>query len=233
MNRDQVLGDLRAMGSRESAAGMARFGISSTNTLGISVPLLRQTARRISRDHALALELWDSGIHEARVLASMIDDPKLVTSEQMDAWVADFDSWDVCDHACGNLFDRTPYAFEKVAAWSDREEEYVRRAAFALLAELAIHDKRAPDECFSACFPLIITAAVDERNFVKKAVNWAVRQIGKRNIALNAQAIALSRDLQQIDSRSARWIAADALRELQGDAVQGRLQLVARKRATR
>lgn len=232
MNRDEVLDDLRGMSSSESAAGMARFGISSTNTLGISVPLLRRTARRIGRDHALALELWASGIHEARILASMIDDPALVTPAQMDAWASDLDSWDVCDHACGNLFDRTRFAFDKVAEWSMREEEYVRRAAFALLAELAVHDKRASDERFIACFPLILTAASDERNFVKKAVNWAVRQIGKRNIALNAQAIVLAREIQQLDSRSARWIAADALRELKSDAVQERLQRAARKRAS-
>ena len=202
---------------------MARYGINSNGTLGITIPQLRELAKQIGTDHALALELWRSGIHDARTLASMIDDPTLVTPEQMDDWVKDFDSWDVCDQVCGNLFDRTPYAFTKVAEWSDREEEFVRRAAFALLAGLSVHDKRASDSAFVACFPLIVAASTDERNFVKKAVNWALRNIGKRNPALNQLAIELARQIQMIDSKAARWIASDALRELSSEKVQARL----------
>ena len=223
MNRDDVLSELRAQANAENVAGMARFGINPEGTLGLSIPTLRAMAKRIGIDHDLALDLWETEIHEARILASMIDDSKQVTSEQMDAWAADFDSWDVCDQVCGNLFDRTPYAFAKVAEWSERDEEFVRRAAFALLAALAVHDKRAPDSAFVGCFPLIVAAATDERNFVKKAVNWALRQIGKRNVELNRQAIALAREIQRIDAKSARWIAADALRELTSDPVQARL----------
>jgi 3-methyladenine DNA glycosylase AlkD len=224
MTVDQVLAELREQANPENVAAMARVGISSSYTLGISVPAIRRFARRIGRDHALALDLWASGIHEARILAALVDEPVRVTPEQMEAWAAEFDSWDICDQVCGNLFDRTPYAFDKVAEWSRRDEEFVRRAAFALLAELAVHDKRAPDERFLACFPLIVAAATDERNYVKKAVNWALRQIGKRNPTLNAQAIDLAREIQQLDSRAARWIATDALRELSSDAVQARLR---------
>lgn len=224
MNVELVLAELREQANPENVAGMARYGISSQNTLGISIPTLRRLGRQIGRDHALALDLWASGIHEARILATLVDEPGSVTAKQMDAWVADLESWDVCDHVCGNLFDRTPYAFDKVAEWSRREEEFVRRAAFALLAALAVHDKRAPEERFIACFPLILAAATDERNYVKKAVNWALRQIGKRNPALNSHAIDLAREIQRIDSRAARWIASDALRELTGSAVQARLQ---------
>jgi 3-methyladenine DNA glycosylase AlkD len=224
MRIEQVLTALREQANPENVAGMARFGISSSNTLGISVPSLRRYARTLGRDHALALDLWASGIHEARILAALVDEPRAVTPEQMDAWVAEFDSWDVCDQVCGNLFDRTPYAFDKVAEWSGRDKEFVRRAAFALLAELAVQDKRAPDERFIACFPFIVSAATDDRNYVKKAVNWALRQIGKRNLALNAHALDLVREIQQIDARSAHWIATDALRELTSDAVQSRLR---------
>jgi 3-methyladenine DNA glycosylase AlkD len=224
MTVDRVLAELRELADPENVAGMARFGINSSNTLGISIPTLRRYARTLGRDHTLALDLWASGIHEARILAALVDEPASVTPEQMDDWVADLDSWDVCDQVCGNLFDRTPYAFDKVAEWSRRDEEFVRRAAFALLAELAVHDKRAPDERFLTCFPLILNAATDERNYVKKAVNWAVRQIGKRNLALNGAAIDLALEIQQLDSCPARWIASDALRELTGDAVQARLR---------
>jgi 3-methyladenine DNA glycosylase AlkD len=231
MNRNDVLSELRAQANEGNVAGMARFGINPEGTLGLSIPTLRAMAKRIGVDHGLALELWETGIHEARILASMIDNPTQVTPEQMDAWAADFDSWDVCDQVCGNVFDRTPLAFGKVAEWHGREEEFVRRAAFALLAALSVHDKRAPDSAFVDCFPLIVAAATDERNFVKKAVNWALRQIGKRNEELNRKAIALAREIQQIDAKSARWIAADALRELTNDKTQARL--AGRKRVGR
>ncbi len=194
--------------------GMARFGINPRNTLGVSIPQLRQIARHAGKDHRLARELWASGIHEARILAAMVDVPEQVTDTQMERWVGDFDSWDVCDQVCSNLFDKTQSAHRKAAQWSRRDEEFVKRAGFALMAALAVHDKTASDAAFLKFLPLIRRAATDDRNFVKKAVNWALRQVGKRNRALNRAAIAAAREIQRIDSRAARWIAADALREL-------------------
>ncbi len=217
------------MGNPRNVEGMARFGISATNTLGISVPALKKLARGIGRDHALARRLWDSGIHEARHLAALIDEPALVAERQMERWAKDFDSWDIVDGCCLNLFAETPYAHRKAVEWSRREEEYVKRAAFSLMAVLAVHDKQAADAKFLRFLPIIKREAVDERNFVKKAVNWALRQIGKRNLNLNRAAIRTAREIRQIDSRSARWIAADALRELTSDAVQRRLRAGARR----
>ena len=223
MRYEDILNELRAQTNAENREGMARFGINPHGTLGISIPTLRQLAKRIGTDHRLALELWESGIHEARILAGMIDDPAQVTPQQMDSWASDFDSWDVCDQVCGNLFDQTPFAFDKVSEWSRQDDEFTRRAAFALVAALAVHDKQAQDDAFEAFFPLIIGAASDDRNFVKKAVNWALRQIGKRNLVLNRRAIEVAREIQQVDSKAARWIASDALRELTSDKVQQRL----------
>jgi 3-methyladenine DNA glycosylase AlkD len=224
MELDDIIDELKSYANPANVAGMARFGISQVNTLGVSIPVLRQIARRAGRDHTLALGLWESGIHEARILAAFVDDPKLVGEEQMDHWVAEFDSWDVCDQVCSNLFDKTPFAYQKAADWVGREQEFVRRAGFVLMAGLAVHDKRADDARFEAFYPLIKRYAVDERNFVKKAVNWALRQIGKRSRALNASAITLAADIQDIDSKAARWIAADALRELTNPATQGRIK---------
>jgi len=218
-----ILAELESQANPANVAGMARYGISLVNTLGVSVPVLRAMAKRIGNDHALARELWASGIHEGRSLAGLIDDPGSVTEAQMERWVKDFDSWDVCDGVCSNLFDRTPFAYEKAVAWSSRSGEFVKRAGFVLMAALAVHDKKAPDGRFREFLPLIEREAVDERNFVKKAVNWALRQIGKRNRALNRDAIAAAKRIRKIDSRSARWIAADALRELESDAVLKRL----------
>jgi 3-methyladenine DNA glycosylase AlkD len=204
--------------------GMARFGIQTSNSLGgIAMPRLQKLAKEIGKDHQLAGQLWASGIREARLLACMVADPKATTREQMERWVADFDSWDVCDTCCGYLFDRTSVAYSKALEWSSREEEFVKRAGFALTAFLVVHDKKAPDEKFMQFLPVIKREATDDRNFVKKAVNWALRQIGKRNMRLNLAAIETAQEIREIDSRSARWIAADALRELKGDAVQARL----------
>jgi 3-methyladenine DNA glycosylase AlkD len=203
---------------------MARYGISTDNTLGVSMPALRALAKEIGRDHELALSLWSSGIHEARILAGLIDDPRLVTETQMEQWVADFDSWDVCDQVCSNLFDATPFAYEKAVTWACRKEEFVKRAGFVLMAALSVHDKKAGDDVFEPFFALIVRESTDGRNFVKKAVNWAVRQIGKRNALLNARAIAVAEEVQMVDAPSARWIAADALRELTGEKVQSRLK---------
>jgi 3-methyladenine DNA glycosylase AlkD len=193
---------------------MARFGINTDRALGISVTNLRRLGRELGKDHALAIELWDSGIHEARILASIVDDPVHVTRAQMDAWAADFDSWDLVDQCCGNLFDKTPWAWDTALEWTEREEEFVKRAGFALMAWLAVHDKSATNSSFAPFFPAIERAAGDDRNFVKKAVNWALRQIGKRNPTLRRKAIASGRRIAKQESKSARWIARDALREL-------------------
>ena len=223
MDHNEIINRLKALSDPEAVKGMARFGINPENTYGVSIPNLRKMAKAAGKDHGLAQELWASGIHEARILAGMVDDPALVTEEQMEAWVKDFDSWDVCDQVCMNLFDKTPLAWQKVIDWSEREEEFVRRAAFALIACLAWHDKQAEDEKFVALLPVIERGATDERNFVRKAVNWALRHIGKRNLNLNRAAINAAKEIQGIDSKAARWIAADALRELTGEAVQRRL----------
>ena len=219
------------MANPANVEGMARFGIASTNTLGISVTALRSLAKRIGRDHALALALWDTGIHEARSLAAMVDEPEKVTKRQMDRWASQIDSWDVCDGCTFVLFDKTPYAYEKATAWSARREEFVKRAGFSLMAALAIHDKQAPDARFLEFLPIIRRQAHDERNFVKKAVNWALRQIGKRNLALNAAAIETAEQIRADGTRAGRWVSADALRELRSDAVQSRLRSRARPKA--
>jgi 3-methyladenine DNA glycosylase AlkD len=224
MTSDDILQEMKSLHSPADLVGMARFGINTQNAYGISVNTLRKMAKAIGRDHSLALELWASGIHEARILASIIEVPELVADKQMDAWASDFDSWDVCDACCYNLFDRTNYAYQKPAQWAERDEEFVKRAAFALIAGLAVHDKKAEDAKLAQFLPIIISASTDDRNFVKKAVNWAVRQIGKRNRRLNELAIETAREIQQMNSRSARWIAADALRELNSEAVQKRLK---------
>ncbi len=203
---------------------MARFGINPKNTLGISVPVLRSMAKSIGTDHALALKLWASGIHEARLLAAFVDDSARVTDAQIERWVIQFDSWDVCDQCCGNLFDRTPFAYRKAVEWSKRKPEFQKRAGFALMAYLAVHDRGARDSAFEKFFPLIARGSMDERNFVKKAVNWALRQIGKRNLYLNRAAVKTASEIAKLDSKSARWIAADALRELNNAAVQKRLR---------
>jgi 3-methyladenine DNA glycosylase AlkD len=219
----EIVAELESLANPANVAGMARYGINPKNTLGVPVPALRAMAKRIGRDHALAGELWASGIHEARSLAGLIDDPALATAGQLERWVKEFDSWDICDGVCSNLFDKTPFAWEKAVGWSARSEEFVKRAGFVLMAALAVHDKQARDERFRKFLPLIEREAGDERNFVKKAVNWALRQIGKRNRALNGDAVAAAKRIRRIDSRSARWIAADALRELESDAVRERL----------
>ena len=202
---------------------MARFGINPENTYGVSIPNLRKIARETGEDHALAQQLWASGIHEARILASFIDKPETVTEAQMESWVKDFDSWDVCDQCCSNLFDKTKFAHRKAAEWSKREEEFVKRAGFTLMAALAVHDKKAADEDFLKFLPIIKRESTDGRNFVRKAVNWALRQIGKRNYNLNQMALKTAEEIQQVNSKSARWIAADAIRELTSEAVQKKL----------
>ena len=223
MDLKEILKKLKSLGSPKNVEGMARFGINPKNTYGVAIPNLRKTAKEIGKDHDLAQKLWDSGIHEAKILAGMIDDPRLVTEKQMDAWITDFDSWDVCDQVCMNLFDKTSFAFEKAKEWSKKSEEFEKRACFALMACLAWHEKEADDEKFVPFFLIIKKGATDERNFVKKAVNWALRQIGKRNKNLNKTAIAAAKEIQKLDSKSAKWVAADAIRELESLVVQKRL----------
>jgi 3-methyladenine DNA glycosylase AlkD len=223
MMASDVLRRLKALGNPANVANMARYGIDGKTAVGVSIPALRKLAREVGVDHALALALWDADVHEVRILASMIDDPRRVTAGQMERWVRQFASWDVCDQVVSNLFDRTPLAYAKACEWIRRDAEFVRRAGFVMMATLAVHDKQAGDETLAAFLPLIEAGAGDERNFVKKAVNWALRQIGKRNLALNRQAVATARRIGAIESPVARWIAADALRELTGEAVQKRL----------
>jgi len=214
INAGSLLDRLRAQANPDNVAGMARFGINPNGTLGISIPILRRLAREIGRDHELAQQFWQSGIHEARILAAFVDIPAAVTEDQMESWVQDFDSWDVCDQVCGNLFDRTPFAYGKAVSWTYRDAEFVKRAGYALMAALAVHDKKAEDDAFRAFFPHIVRGADDPRNFVKKAVNWALRQIGKRNDALRPDATAVAEQLARSQDRTMRWVGKDALREL-------------------
>jgi 3-methyladenine DNA glycosylase AlkD len=216
-----LLDRLRSLANPANVEGMARYGINPVGTLGISMPVLRQIARETGKAHRLAGELWASGLHEARILASLVDEPALVDEAQMERWVKDFDSWDVCDQVC-DLFGQLPLAPQKAMQWSERQEEFVKRAGFALMADLAVHDKKAKDELFETFLVPIQREAIDGRNFVRKAVNWALRNIGKRNARLNRLSIETARKIREIDSRSARWIAADALRELTSAKVQGK-----------
>lgn len=211
----EIVAHLRSLRSERDIAGQRRFGIvSQAEQLGISVAALRTLARPHRRDHALALQLWDSGLHDARLLAAIIDDPKQITRAQMDRWARASDNWALTDTLAFGLFDRTPFAEAKAHAWSTRRAEFVKRAAFSLMAGLAVHQKKLPDEIFLRFLPVIAREATDDRNFVKKAVNWALRQIGKRNPRLRRAAIAEAQRIARLDSRAARWIAADALREL-------------------
>lgn len=223
MDYQEIISLLKSKSNKSNLAGMARFGINPEYALGVSVTELRKVAKQINKNHSLALKLWDSGIHEARILSSMVDEADKVTKKQMDNWIKEFNSWDLCDQVCANLFDKTPFAFEKAIQWSKRKKEYEKRAGFALMACLAWHDKTSPDSKFIKFFPYIKHGSTDNRNFIKKAVSWALRQIGKKNKNLNRQAIKLSKEIQQIDSRAASWISKDALRELQSPSVHKRL----------
>jgi 3-methyladenine DNA glycosylase AlkD len=216
----EIINILKKQRNKYNIEGMARFGISSKNILGVRKPVLRKMAKEQGKDHRLALDLWASGIHEARILACLIGEPCEMTERQMEDWVGEFDSWDVCDQCCGNLFDKTSFAYRKAEEWAGRDEEFVKRAGFVLMAELAVHDKKAGDEQFFSFLNIIKREANDERNYVRKAVNWALRQIGKRNRRLNHRASKAAEEIQALESKAARWVAADALRELRGDTVQ-------------
>ncbi len=224
MQYREIIKKLKSLSNPKNVAGMAKFGINSHNTLGISVYVIRDIAKKIGKNHELAQQLWDSKIHEARLLAGFIDNPERVSEKQMEKWVKDFDSWDICDQVCSNLFDKTSFAYKKAFEWSKRKKEFVKRAGFVLMAVLAVHDKETKDKKFEQFFPIIKKHSTDERNFVKKAVNWALRQIGKRNLNLNRKAIRITREIQKINSKSARWIANDAIREMTNEKVKRRLR---------
>jgi len=224
MDVADILAHLKFIADPSRLIHMEKYGINTSLALGISVYDLRRYAREIGRNHVLALDLWQTGIHDARLLACFIDDPKKITSDQMDLWADDFNSWDLCDQACTSLFDRSPLSWEKIPQWSESEKEFVKRAAFSLIAGLSIHDKVSEDQRFEAFFPLIKKQAIDERNYVKKAVNWALRNIGKRNLSLHKKAIICAKEIDEIDSKSARWIAKDAFRELQSEKIIQRLK---------
>ena len=220
----EFLQELRSKARPDQLEGMARYGMTADGRLGVSVPDLRRLAKTLGKNHKLALQLWKTGIPEARIDAAMIDDPMQLTEYQMEDWVKDINSWDVCDQVCANLFEKSPLAWKKIVDWSEREEEFVKRTAFALIACLAWHDRQATDEQFIQVLPVIQRGATDDRNFVRKAVNWALRNIGKRNPLLNRAAVQAARQIGQMDSKTARWVASNALKELQSEAVRQRLK---------
>lgn len=228
MKVSEIIKKLESLENPENIAGMKRFGIVTKKAFGISAPVLKSLAKEIKKQtndrHALALELWETGIHEARIIAYLIDDAKQVSEKQMDSWAKDFDNWAICDGACGHLFCKTEFAYKKVFEWSERDEEFIKRAGIVLMAWLAVHDKKASDEKIAQFLPLLETKADDERNFIKKAVNWSLRQIGKRNLHLNKLAIETAERIKLQNTRSARWISADALRELRNEKTIARLK---------
>jgi 3-methyladenine DNA glycosylase AlkD len=221
---DGIIAQMSAMRNETNRKGMARFGINVENAFGMSMPVLREMAKKHKGQHELALELWKSGYHEARILATLVDDKNKVTEDQMEQWVRDFDSWDVCDQCCQNLFGHTVFAFQKADEWSRREEEFVKRAGFTVMARLAIGNKEEDDELFIPFFERITEESTDSRNFVKKAVNWALRQTGKRSFYLREKALACSEILMHSASPAARWIAADAIRELNSEKIVQRIK---------
>lgn len=226
MEYEEIIRELESLSNPDDVEGMARFGINPQKVFGVRMPELRRIAKDSCKDHRLAQELWQAGYQETMILACMIEDHEAVTEEQMDAWALKFDTWAVCDQCCMKLFHKTPYAYKKVFKWSMREEVFVKRAAFTLIAVLAVHDKKAPDSEFEQFFPVIIRESDDNRIYVKKAVNWSLRQIGKRNMDLNKKSIQIAEEILKSGSRSGKWIAKDAIRELKGDKVQRKLLTV-------
>ena len=219
-----VLDKLQSKARPEQLQGMAKYGMAVEQRLGVSVPDMRKLAKEIGRDHKLALDLWRTGIAEAKIVAAMVGEPDKLTEKQMEDWVTGINSWDVCDQVCMNLFERNQLAWKKIVDWSEREDEFVKRTAFSLIACLAWHDKKASDDRFIEVLPVIIRGATDERNFVKKAVSWALRNIGKRNLDLNKAAIDTAKEIKRLDSKAARWVASDTLRELESEAIRSRLK---------
>jgi 3-methyladenine DNA glycosylase AlkD len=223
LSATDLLAKLRSQSDPEYVSSLRRFGVQGEKIMGVKMPVLRALAKQYRKNHQLAVQLWDTGVHEARILASLVDNVKEVTEAQMEDWVQDFNSWDLCDQTCANLFCRTPFAYEKALTWSERHEEYVKRAGFVMMAELAIHDKKAEDAQLAAFFPLMEREAYDERNFIRKAVNWALRQIGKRNATLHTRAVLVAERLAVHELPHARWIGKDALRELKSEQVNQKL----------
>jgi 3-methyladenine DNA glycosylase AlkD len=224
MEFKEILAELKSKANPKAVEGMKRFGIKNPKAFGVSSSDMKTLVKKIGKNHQLAQQLWEVDMLDTRAIALSIDDPRMVTEEQMETWVKDFDSWAICDGCCLYLFRKTPFAYQKCFEWSERKEEYVKRAGFVMMAVLSVHDKKAPDEKFEQFFPIIKRGATDERHFVKKGVNWALRAIGKRNLNLNKKAIETAKEIKKMDSRSARWIASDALRELTSQAVQNRLK---------
>ena len=225
MSLQNILEELKKNGKPEKVAGMARFGIRTEHVLGTGIPLLRNLAKKYKKNHELALQLWQTGIHEARILAAFIDDPGKVTEKQMEEWVNDFTAWDICDQCCGNLFDKTVFAYDKASKWAVSDKEFVKRAGFSLMAQLAVHDKKAETEKFIPFLFFIETQAWDDRNFVKKAANWALREIGKRNMTLWERSVKTAEKLLNQPHTSSRWIARDALKELRSEKVIEKIKM--------
>jgi len=228
MDKNEVLKWLERKGTRRTVLGMARYGIEAKRAFGVPMGTLLSLRKRLGKDHALSLALWKSGWYEARLLAALVGDPQRVTRRQMNAWAASFENWGDCDTVCFHLFDRTPFAWEKARQWSTSPSEFVKRAGFVLMACLALHDKAASDAQVLAFLPLIEQGAHDERNFVKKGVNWALRAIGRRNLALNAASLPVAKRLALSEEAACRWVGKDALRELASPKVRSRLARQAR-----
>lgn len=224
MTLDELKSELKKNTRANALEGMARFGIDTSKAYGTSIPVQRKLAKQIGKDHKFAQTLWNAGIHETRIIASMVDEPDKVTKSQMDKWANDFNSWDVCDQCCNNLFVYTPFAHEKAMKWSESKKEFVKRAGYTMMATLAVHDKEATDKDFDKFFKQIKAGSTDERNFVKKAVNWALRQISKRNKTLHKKALALAKEIEKTDLKSAKWIAKDAIRELTDPKIIARIK---------
>lgn len=222
---NQLINKLISKSRKDRLKGMSRYGIKIDNRLGVSIPEIRKIAKEFGKNHEVALELWKTGYADAKITAALIDEPEKVTESQMDDWVVEIDSWDVCDQTCMNLFDKTPYAWKKIIEWSKGDEEFVKRTAFSLLACLAWHDKNAEDSRFIEYFPLITKNAMDNRNYVKKAVSWSIRHIGKRNLNLHSAALEIANELKNIDSRTAKWIGSDVIKDLNSISTKRRLNI--------
>jgi 3-methyladenine DNA glycosylase AlkD len=223
---EEILMKLKAKARPDQLAGMARYGLRIENRLGVQIPELRKLAKETGKNHQLAMELWQSGIAEARILAAMVAEPEKLTEQQMDSMVNDIDSWDIGDQTCMNLFEKTPLAWRKITEWSQRNEEFVKRTAYGLIACIAWHDKKAEDQKLVALFPVIAHGAQDQRKSIQKAVSWALRNIGKRNPNLNQQAITLAQKIRETNTKPAKWVSSDVIRELTSEPVQKRLQKV-------
>lgn len=223
MELQEIVGRLELLSTPENIEGMARFGITPEKTYAVRIPELRKIAKETGKNHEMALKLWALDFRETKILACMIEDPEMVSSAQMNEWALEFDYWEICDQCCMNLFSKTKFAYEKIFEWGKHEEEFVKRAAFSLLAVLAVHDKKQSDEQFEQYFPLLISASTDNRNFVKKSVNWALRSIGKKNSSLNKSSIDLAEEILAINTKSSKWIASNALKELRSEKVRKKL----------